>query len=124
MKKYFRLIPILARMIPSGSFKPVTYWRHKENKYLYLCMSEKFIVSDDRGSAESKFLEVFPNAIRISKIEFDAIFFFYEIEVVNVADDNILAMIAREDEFIPENDGSYAEDEHEESEDHKLTNTD
>jgi hypothetical protein len=124
--KFFRsILPVLARIIPAPSFTPITYWRHSENEHLYLCMSEKYICTDDKSTAEEKFSGLFPKAIRISQTEFDTILYFDpDMEVVTVADDNILSMIAKEDTFVPDNDGAYAEDEHEESEDQKLTNTD
>jgi hypothetical protein len=125
MKKILSSILLFAiRIIPKGSFKPVSFWKHSENKYLYLCMSEKFIKDDEKSTGEQKFLEIFPKAIRISQMEFDLLIYLRpEIELVNVADDNLLHMIAKEDEFNPEgNEGAYAEDEHEESEDKNITN--
>ena len=127
MRNFFRsIIPFFARIIPVGSFAPVTYWRHWENKHLYLCMSEKYIVDTEKSSAEQKFVELFPKGIRISQMEFDCILFFHpDMEIVTIADDNILLTIAREQdpEMTEERlDQLQYEAEHEESEDQKLLN--
>lgn len=86
-------------------------------------MSEKYMKTDEGSTGEEKFLEVFPKAIRISKFEFDVILFFFpDMQLINVADDNLIEMIGIGNEIPrPEvNEGAYAEDEHEESEDQNL----
>jgi hypothetical protein len=98
MKKYFRFLCYIARLIRPGEFKTITFWRHYENKFLYVCMSEEHITDG------KKFLELFSKAIRISTFEFSLIYYFYpDIEIVTVADDKI-----------------HSELQHEESEDQKL----
>lgn len=109
MKKYFRFLCYIARIIPVGLFSNVTFWRHRDGNWLYICLSEEHI------NDEKKFVELFEKAIRISIFEFDLIHYFYpEIEIVTVADDKIHSQL-QEDE------GAYANDDHEESEDKYLT---
>lgn len=124
MKNFFRsIIPFFARIIPSGEFSPVTYWRHRESKHLYLCMSKVHIIDDERSTGEEKFLALFPKAIRISKMEFDSIIYFFpEMEIVTVADDTILSSIAKEE--VPYTTDEEMKElftsEHEESEDKDI----
>jgi hypothetical protein len=120
MKKFIRnIIPVLARIIPTPKFSNVTFYRHKQGKFLYYCMSEVFIVDDiingKQVLAMDKILELFPKVIRISQMEFDCIHFFRpDINIVEIADDKIIADIEGDE-------GAYAEDDHEETEDNKLT---
>jgi hypothetical protein len=111
MKKYFRFIAHFARIIPAPSWSHLTFYRHEEMKYLYYCISETHLTPEN---GERKMFELFPKAIRISQFEFDIlIYFFPEVEVIQIADERI------EDE-LKEDDGAYADDEHEETEDKKL----
>ena len=89
MKLFFRsIIPYFARIIPVPAFSNITYYRHTEDKFLYLCMSEEHITSDE------KFLKIFSYAIRISRLEFDCIhYFFPDVEIVTIMDDKIEADI-------------------------------
>jgi hypothetical protein len=91
---FFRnIIPYIARIIPTGKFTEVTFYRHKEGKYLYYCLSESHIEN------AKKFFEVFPKAIRISQMEFDLIHFFRpDIQIVEVEDDKIIADMAEYEE--------------------------
>jgi len=137
MKNFFRnIIPFVARMIPVPAFSEITFYRHKEGRFLYYLMSEQHI-QDQR-----KFFELFPKAIRISQTEFDAIHFFRpDIEIVEVADEAIQAMIEDDDEmqaqeeilrqtveeirvddekYLKEHSGNYADDDFEESEDKNI----
>ena len=85
---FAKLALALIALIPKGKFKPVTYWKHLDNKYLYLCMSEQHIKD------ELKFKELFSKSIRISKFEFEAILLLDNcVELVTVADDKILGLI-------------------------------
>lgn len=111
-----KIILWLVSLIPKGKFKTVTYWKHSEDRYLYLCMSEKHILN------EKTFLEVFEYAIRISQFEFDCILYFNEgIEIIHVADDNIHALIEEKNninEFLSQ----LPDTGHEESEDKNISN--
>ena len=93
-----------ADLIPTPKFSNITFWKSQNKKYLYYCLSETHIQD------ESKFLKVFPGALRVSQTEFDIlIFFFPDRKVVEVGDAEILDELNTMQVF--ENDGAYAEDE-------------
>lgn len=75
----------IASLIPKGEFANVTFWKSRNKKYLYFCMSE------DHIKEEKPFIKTFPEAVRISQIEFDLLIFFYpERSVVEVGDAAII----------------------------------
>ncbi len=105
IEKFF-LLPIrgilafLISWIPKPQFSSVTFWKAHNKKYLYYCISE------DHIQDEYKFRKAFPDTVRISQFEFDALIFLYpERQVVEVGDAGIL------DEF--EDEGAPDDDTHE-----------
>ena len=70
----------------------IRYYRHRDNAFLYILASEKYI----KPGEERKFRELFEKAIPCSLFRFNFILFYYEIQPITVADDEIM------DEFHPE----------------------
>jgi hypothetical protein len=84
MKTLKRMALLIVSLIPKGKFSQITFYKHAKNSWLYVCMSEKYVTS------EEAFLKIFPLAIRVSNFEFEMILMLdKQIEIVTVSDDAI-----------------------------------
>jgi|CXWL01.1.fsa_nt_gi hypothetical protein len=91
----------IAKLIPPPPFSNVTFWKSRNGKYLYYCMSDVHI------DKEQKFIKIFPEAVRISQIEFDVLIRFRpDIKVIEVGDAAIVDD-PFEDESAPDDDDNF-----------------
>lgn len=86
MNKLFSAFVLWAfTYIPKRKFSNITFWKHANGSYLYICMSAKYI------KKEEIFIQMFEHGIRISQTEFNAIHYFKPVvKIVYVGDDNIM----------------------------------
>jgi peroxiredoxin family protein len=64
----------------------VRYFRHKENKFLYVLISEKHI----KKGEENKVSMIIEKSVRCNVFRFNFIACYYDTQIITIADDNLI----------------------------------